>query len=77
MSIDPLYIIAMLAACVALAEWLGRLPVLRHLGAALLVIVLGAVLSNTGVLPRYADGAGVYNGVFQYVAPVSIFWLLL
>jgi len=77
MSVEPLYVLGLLAACVALAEWLGRLPVLRHLGAALLVIVLGAVLSNTGALPRYAEGAPIYDGIFRYVAPVAIFWLLL
>jgi uncharacterized membrane protein len=76
-STEPLYILALLAACVALAEWLGRLPVLRHLGAALLVIVLGAVLSNVGALPRYAEGAPIYDGIFRYVAPIAIFWLLL
>lgn len=41
----------------------------------MLVIVVGALASNSGLIP--SSGHAVYDGVFTYVAPVSIFWLLL
>lgn len=65
----------MIAACVALSEWLVRRTVLRHAGTAMLVIVVGALVSNAGLIPTSSHA--VYDGVFVYIAPISIFWLLL
>jgi uncharacterized membrane protein len=50
------------------------------MGTALLVIVLTAVFANTGILPAGSTAerpVAVYDGIFQYLAPISIFWLLL
>lgn len=76
---DPLAVIAVLSTNVFLSEWLGRRGVFRHLGGALLVIVITAVVANLGLIPTVApkDAHPVYDGVFGYVAPLSIFWLLL
>lgn len=74
---SPLAQLAALVALVALAEWLARRTWLRHLGAALLVIVLTAVVMNAGLLPPYGPEAVVYGAIFDYVAPLGIFWLLL
>lgn len=74
---DPLFLLAVLCANVALAEWLVRRTRLRHLGSALLVIVITAIAANAGVIPPYSDAIPVYAGVFSYVAPLGIFWLLL
>ena len=52
---DPIYILAVLGAFVALSEWLVRHTALRHLGTALLVIVITAVAANIGALPPYTD----------------------
>ena len=73
----PLPLIAALVALVALAEWLARRTFLRHLGAALLVIVLTAVAANVGLLPTYGPDTKVYAAIFDYLAPLGIFWLLL
>lgn len=77
MKHDPVFQVAVLGALVFAAERLGRVPGLRHVGSALLVIVLTAVCANTGVLPTFEEGSPVYDGVFSYVAPLAIFWLLL
>ena len=77
MTRDPLLIVAVLCAIVALAEVLVRRTALRHLGSALLVIVLTAIAANVGVIPPYTEGVPVYDGVFRYLAPLGIFWLLL
>lgn len=75
-----LYVLAALCLIVALSEWLVRRTRLRVVGAALLVIVLTAVIANLGMLPAGSTEANpvpVYESVFAYVAPLSIFWLLL
>ncbi len=67
----------MLALAVAVSEWLARRTALRHLGSALVVIVLVAVLANVGLIPAYADSIGVDHAVFEHVAPLVIFLLML
>ena len=69
---------AVLAFDVALCEWLDRHTPLRHLGTALMVIVLAALQANLGLIPTVGEGDMViYSGTFRYVAQLSIFWLLL
>lgn len=78
MTVDqPLYVLAILAANVVLAERLAKVPLLRPLGAALLVIITTAICANTGVIPPYSAGVPIYDGIFAYAAPLGIFWLLL
>ena len=74
---NPLYVLAVLALAVAVSEWLCRTTPLRHLGTALVVILVAAVLANLGVIPTYSAKVPVYAGIFGFVAPLSIFWLLL
>lgn len=74
---DPLSVTAILVALVALSEWLARRTWMRHLGAALLVIVLTALAANLQLIPTYGPQAPVYGAIFEYVAPLGIFWLLL
>jgi len=74
---DSLWILAVLAANVAASEWLVRRTALRHLGSALLVIVVTAITANIGIIPTYSNDVPVYAGVFDYLAPLSIFLLLL
>jgi len=50
---------------------------MRHLGAALLVILFTAILTNVRVIPPYGTDTPVYAAIFEYVAPLGIFWLLL
>jgi uncharacterized membrane protein len=77
---QPLHLVAVLSLLVVLAEWLARRDGFRHLGSALLVILLGAVLSNLGVIPAGSTEDApvpVYDAIFAVLAPLSIFWLLL
>jgi uncharacterized membrane protein len=73
----PLWIVGVLAAATAASEWLVRRSALRHLGSALLVIVLAALAANLGLIPSVTDGSPVYDAVFGTVGPLAIFWLLL
>ncbi|MEM9056509.1 MAG: DUF819 family protein [Pseudomonadota bacterium] len=73
----PLSLCAVLVGVVALSEWLVRHTWLRHVGVALLVIVATALLANLKLIPTYGPDTALYAGVFRYVAPLGIFWLLL
>ncbi len=76
----PLFILGILALVVVLAEVLVRRTIARHAGTALLGILLTAVLANLGVIPAGSTADApvpVYDGIFEYVAPLAIFWLIL
>lgn len=74
---NPIFLLAVLGLNVALSEWLVRRTALRHLGSALLVIVLTALAANSGLIPTYSEDIAVYAGTFEYLAPLAIFLLLL
>lgn len=74
---DPLWVTAVIAAVIVAAEWLVRNTPLRHFGSALLVILLGALAANLEIIPSASDATPLYDGVFAYLAPLTIFWLLL
>ena len=77
---DAPFVLAVLCALVAASEWLARRGWFRHLGSALLVILLGAIVANLGLIPTASSAdapVAVYDIIFGYVAPVAIFWLLL
>ncbi|HEX4667491.1 MAG TPA: DUF819 family protein [Chthoniobacterales bacterium] len=74
---EPLYVAAVLCLLVAFAEWLSRRKLFTYLGSALIVILAAAILSNTGLLPSPRNAPALYDGVFNYIAPLAIFFLLL
>ncbi len=75
--IAPLYVATVLCLLVALAEWLGRRKFFNQLGPALIVILAAAVLANLGLLPSSRNAPPLYDGIFNYIAPLAIFFLLL
>lgn len=77
MATSALLVLAVLAACVVASEVLTRRTALRHLGTALVVIVLTAVVANLGIIPTGTADVPLYGALFGEVAWLSIFWLLL
>ncbi len=73
----PLFVLAVLCAIVAGSEYLIKNTVLKHLGSALLVILLGAGFANLKIIPSASNAIPLYHGIFNYVAPLSLFFLLL
>lgn len=72
---DPLSVAALIAGVTALAFWLDhRVPALSRVGASLLVIVFGAILSNTGIVPHASP---VYRGIEGPVTSLAIVYLLI
>lgn len=74
---DPVYILAFLCFLIFLSEWLCKHTKLRYLSSSLLVILLGAVCANFKLIPSASNASPVYDSIFEYVAPASIFFLLL
>jgi uncharacterized membrane protein len=74
---DSLPILAVLMVNIIISERLARLPYLRHMGTALIVIILTAITSNLGLIPASTNSPPIYDGIFTYLAPISIFYLLL
>lgn len=74
---DPLAILAVLMGNILVADWLTRFPVFRQLGTSLTVIILTAVTANLGLIPTSTNAPPLYDGIFTYLAPISIFFLLL
>lgn len=72
---SPLFLAAVIAAVAAAAFALDRwVPFFSRIGASLLAIILGAVLSNTGLVPAASP---VYDAVTGPVTSLAIAWLLL
>ena len=74
---NPLYLLGFLCALIVAAEWLCRHPFFKKLSTSLIVIILGAIFANLGLIPSVSNASPVYDGIFTYVAPFSVFFLLL
>lgn len=74
---NPIYVLAVLCLMVILAVYAGKTKFGKQLGAALLVILFTAVMANLKLIPSASNSIPLYEGIFKYVAPVSIFYLLL
>lgn len=74
---DPLAILAVLMGNILVSDFLTRFPVFRQLGTSLTVIILTAVTANLGLIPTSTNAPPLYDGIFTYLAPISIFFLLL
>ncbi len=72
-----MYVLGVLCLMIILAVYVGKTKWGRHVGAALLVILFTAVLANLKLIPSASNTISLYEGIFTYVAPISIFYLLL
>lgn len=80
MIYNSLYILAVLCLIVVVSEWLVRRTLLKHVGTALLVILVTAIVANLGLMPTTSSDelpVPVYDVIFGVVAPLAILWLLL
>jgi uncharacterized membrane protein len=74
---NPVYVLALLCLMVVLAVYAGKTKFGKQFGAALLVILFTAVLANLKLIPSASNSIELYSTIFTYVAPISIFYLLL
>ena len=74
---NPIYVLGMLSLMIILSIFIGKTKLGKQFGAALLVILFTAVIANLKLIPSASNSIGLYNVIFKYVAPISIFYLLL
>lgn len=74
---DPVYVLGILCLLVIVSTYVAKTRFGKKLGTALIVIVFTAVLANLGVIPSASNSIPLYDAIFTYLAPVSIFYLLL
>ena len=74
---NPIYVLAVLCLMVILAVYAGKSKFGKKFGAALLVILFTAILANLKWIPSASNSIPLYDGIFTFVAPISIFYLLL
>lgn len=75
---NPIYVLTVLCLMVVLSVYMGKLKWGKNLGgAALLVILFTAIVANIGLIPSASNSIPLYDGIFGYLAPISIFFLLL
>lgn len=72
-----LFVATTLCLAVFFASWLTRFSWGKSVGTPIFVILICAILANTGLIPSAMDGHVVYDGIFQYLAPMGIFIALL
>ena len=75
---NPIYVLSVLCFMVILSVYAGKTKIGKQLGgAALLVILLTAVVANFKFIPSASNSIELYDIIFKYIAPISIFYLLL
>lgn len=74
---NQLLLLIILLACVIAALYLGRVPYIKHLSSPMIVIILAAILANMGLIPTSTVAPPLYDGIFKYIAPMAIFYLML
>ena len=74
---DSLSILTVLCLNVVVAEWLNTKAFFKHIGTGLMVIILTAIIAILGIIPASTPETPLYDGIFTYIAPLSIFLMLL
>ena len=75
---NPIYVLSILCFMVILSVYAGKTKIGKQLGgAALLVILFTAVVANFKLIPSASNSIELYDIIFKYIAPISIFYLLL
>ena len=75
---NPIYVLIILSLMVILSVYAGKSKIGIKLGGpALIVIVFTAIIANLKLIPSASDSINLYDIIFKYIAPISIFYLLL
>lgn len=74
---NPVYVLTVLCLMVILSLYAAKTKWGKPMGAALLVIVFTAIVANLKLIPSASNTILLYDAIFSYLAPISIFFLLL
>tara|TARA_X000001036_G_scaffold162932_1_gene154580 strand:+ start:1649 stop:2791 length:1143 start_codon:yes stop_codon:yes gene_type:complete len=74
---NPIYVLMILCLVIVLGVYTAKTEFGGKFGAALIIILLAALLANLKLIPSASNSINLYSSIFKYVAPISIFYLLL
>ena len=74
---NPVYVLTILSLAIVLGVYIAKTQFGKKFGAALIIILLTAVLANLRLIPSSSNSINLYKIIFKYIAPISIFYLLL
>lgn len=77
LTTNAFVVLAILCLIIFASEQIAKTKWGKPLGAAIMVIVLGAVFANVGVIPSASNAIPLYSIIFKYIAPIAIFYLVL
>ena len=74
---QPAYLITIILLLIVFSEWLAQKKFFKHLGSVLIIIIGAAILSNLRIIPSSDNAPSLYGKIFEYAAPLGIFFLLI
>ncbi len=74
---QPAYLITIILLLIVFSEWLAQKNFFKHLGSVLIIIIGAAILSNLRIIPSSDNAPPLYAKIFEYAAPLGIFFLLI
>ncbi len=74
---QPAYILAVILLLIVFSEWLATKKIFKQLGSVTIVIIATAIVANLGIIPSSSNAPALYDKIFEYAAPLGIFFLLL
>ena len=77
LTTNAVLVLAILCLIIYASEQIAKTRWGKPLGAAISVIVLGALFANIGIIPSASNAIPLYSVIFKYIAPVAIFYLVL
>jgi uncharacterized membrane protein len=70
-------VLGILCLLVMLSQYISGTRWGKAIGGALTVILLGALFANLNIIPTASNAIPLYSAIFTYIAPLSIFYLVL
>ncbi len=74
---EPAYILAVILLLIVFSEWLATKKIFKQFGSVTIVIIATAIVANLRIIPSSSNAPPVYDKIFEYAAPLGIFFLLL
>ena len=74
---QPAYILAVILLLIVFSEWLATKKIFKQFGSVTIVIIATAIVANLRIIPSSSNAPALYDKIFEYAAPLGIFFLLL
>ena len=74
---DTFDVLIILSIIIIISIYATNTRVGKYLGTALLIISFTALIANFKIIPSASNSIKLYSIIFEYIAPISIFYLLL